>query len=96
MEIEKTSAPKEPMILSSRKKWFWIGIVLTIMDQTAGVIYGIALLLEPPYKREGRIILIWNVFFFLLKVIVIYLLFKNGLIPDPPTYLPYSKLLPMQ
>ncbi len=96
MEIEKTRAPKEPMILSSRKKWFWIGIVITIMNQTAGVIYGVALLLEPPYKREGRIILVWNVVYWLLKIIILYWLIKNGLISDSPIYLPYSTLLPMQ
>lgn len=95
MEIEKTKI-KEPMILSSRKKWFWIGIVLTITNQTAGVIYGIALLLEPPYKREGSIILIWNVVFFLLKFILIYLMLVNGLFPALLPHLPFSTLLPVQ
>lgn len=40
------------------KKWFTIGLVITIISPLAGFVYGIALSLEPGRGKEGRIIMI--------------------------------------
>ena len=94
MEIEKTSAPKEPMILSSRKKWLWIWIVTTFFSPIIGLICSIALYKEKLYKKEGRILaasaIIWMIIIFLASS----WLSQHGYI-TPKGYLPTSVMLPI-
>ncbi len=42
------------------KKWFWIGILAATVNFTAGLIYGIALVVEEGHRKEGTIIIIWS------------------------------------
>lgn len=38
------------------EKWFWVGIIVVLLNSTAGLVFGIALLTEKKYRREGWII----------------------------------------
>ncbi|MFH1461267.1 MAG: hypothetical protein ABIF84_02505 [Patescibacteria group bacterium] len=64
MEPEKIS-------LNSKKKWFWLGIVVTLISPIAGVVLAVAFWTEPDLKREGRIIfvfaIIWGIIFLYLS-----------------------------
>ena len=42
------------------KKWFWIGIAVGFFNTLAGLIYGIALTIEPEHRKEGFIIILWS------------------------------------
>ena len=48
------------------KKWFWIGVVLAIINIIAGLVYGIALAIEKDKRKEGYIIIavaiVWYIF----------------------------------
>lgn len=55
----------------SKKKWVWLGIVITILNPVfAGLILGAAFLSEPKLKRAGLIIsaiaIIWGAISFYL------------------------------
>lgn len=43
------------------KKWFWIGIVISIFNAAAGLVYGIALAIEKEHRKEGLIIIAWAI-----------------------------------
>lgn len=43
-------------------KWFWIGIFTAVISGPAGLVFGIALLIEPEHRKEGSIITVWSVF----------------------------------
>jgi len=65
------------------KKWFWIGIVIAIINVTAGLVYGIALALEKENRKSGIIIIavaiMWFIFagYFLGPWLV-----KSGVLPN--------------
>lgn len=42
-------------------KWFWIGVVVAFLNSLAGLIYGVALVLEPNHRKEGAILIAWTV-----------------------------------
>ena len=70
---------KEEMVLSSKRKWFWIGIVLCfITPPIPGLIYGIAMLTEGRYRKEGLIIVAWSIVWLVLVTIVFAWLVKSG------------------
>ncbi len=57
--------------LSSKKRWFIIGIVIAFLNPIfSGLIFGTGMLFEPKFKKEGKIIigisLIWAVVILLL------------------------------
>ncbi len=43
------------------KKWFWIGIIIAALNFIAGLIYGIALVVESHHRKEGGVIIAWSV-----------------------------------
>lgn len=49
----------EPALkLSSRKKWFWLFLIIALINPIfAGLILGVSLMNEPETKKEGKIIL---------------------------------------
>ena len=51
--------------LSSRKRWFWLGVGITLVSPITGVILSVAFWTEPDLKKEGKIIfilsLVWGV-----------------------------------
>lgn len=87
--------PKEPMILSSKKKWFWIGIIIATMHWVAGLVYGIALLREKDYKTEAWKIIFWSVIRAMTAYIIYLWLLKKGFAPQGQFYLPKSPILPI-
>ena len=65
------------------KKWFWIGIIISIFNIVGGLVYGIVLLLEKNHRKEGIIIIAWAIIWTLFSFFVIgpYLV-KSGLLPQ--------------
>lgn len=52
--------------LTSKKKWFWVGLAITLVNPVfSGLIIGAAFLSEPELKKQGRIIItvavLWGV-----------------------------------
>jgi hypothetical protein len=40
------------------RKWFWIGIAIALFNILSGFIFGIGLMMEKKYRREGLIIVL--------------------------------------
>lgn len=53
------------------KKWFWIGIVISIFNAAAGLIYGISLTIEREHRKEGVIIIVWAITWALIVFFII-------------------------
>jgi len=52
----------EPILkLSSRKRWFWLFLIVTILSPISGLILGVSLMNEPEMKKEGKIILVISI-----------------------------------
>jgi uncharacterized membrane protein len=47
------------------KKWFWIGLVIAIINMLSGLIYGIALTLEKDRRKEGIFIFLISILWFI-------------------------------
>ncbi|MFC1700977.1 hypothetical protein ACFLZ0_02470 [Patescibacteria group bacterium] len=52
--------------LTSKKKWFWVGLIITLINPIfSGLVIGSAFLSEPELKKQGKIIIalaiIWGV-----------------------------------
>ena len=52
------------------KKWFWMGLVMSLFYPAAGIVYGLVLLSEKDHRREGLIIIIGS---FVIGLISYYL-----------------------
>lgn len=69
------SSIKDKLIVSSRKKWLWLGILVAAVNPVfAGLIIGAVYLSEPELQKEGRLVagiaIVWGAFLF-------YLISKN-------------------
>lgn len=53
------------------KKWFWVGIIVGFFNFLAGLVYGIALIIEPEHRKEGIIITAWSFLMFILIFAVV-------------------------
>lgn len=53
------------------KKWFWIGIVIGFLNVFAGLIYSIAMIVEPEHRKEGLVVLIWTLAVFLTLALIL-------------------------
>lgn len=77
----------EQIISNSRfalgKKWFWIGIVVSLLSVVGGLVYGIALAIEKNYRKEGLIIVIFALVWAAVSLFVIApLLVKSGFLSN--------------
>ena len=63
------------------KKWFWIGIVVGFLNMLAGLVYGIALVMEPEHRKEGLIIVAWSVISFMVIFYIVSNIENSGLLP---------------
>jgi len=43
------------------KKWFWIGAIISCLNLFAGLIYGIALIVEKEHRREGIALIVLSI-----------------------------------
>ena len=63
-------------------KWFWIGLVMALINSAAGLIYGIALVAEKNHRKAGLVIIVFSLvwayasFFFVGPWLL-----KSGLLP---------------
>jgi len=49
------------MVLTSKRKWFWIGMVIALfLPPVPGLVFGIGLYTEKPYRKEALIIIVWS------------------------------------
>ena len=83
--MDKTEKPEAPVTLSSKKKWYWVSLVITIINPIlAGLVLGVFFMSEPEFKKEGRIILaiaiIWGLILGYLQLKLLPVLIKQGLI----------------
>lgn len=63
---------KEKIDISSKKKWFIVGIIIAILNPIfSGLVISYAFLTEPKLRREGKIILIIS---FVWAIILAYLI----------------------
>lgn len=66
------SFKKDTINISSKKKWFIVGIIIAILNPIfSGLIIAFGFLTEPKLRREGKIILIIS---FLWSIILAYII----------------------
>lgn len=64
------------------KKWFWIGLVMGL-NILSGLVFGIALALEKDRRKEGAIIIVFTVLWFIFSGFVLGpWLQETGIIPQ--------------
>lgn len=73
------------------KKWFWIGMAVGFLNGVAGLIYGIALAVEPEHRKEGAVIIIWSIVAFAITFSLAMWLQSKGVIPR---YVPTGAPIP--
>jgi len=83
--MDKPDKPETPVTLSSKKKWYWVSLVITIINPIlAGLVLGVFFMSEPEFKKEGKIILaiaiIWGIVLGYLQLKLLPVLIKQGLI----------------
>ena len=59
-------------------KWFWIGVVVAFLNSLAGLIYGVALVLEPEHRKEGAILIAWTVLVAVVITIVLKVVYPEA------------------
>lgn len=81
--FNQSSKDKQKINLSSRKKWFWLGVVIALINPIfSGLILGIAFLTEPEMKKEGKIILILAILWGLVSLYLSGWLAQQGYLPS--------------
>lgn len=76
------------------RKWFWIGIIMTLYHPAAGIIYGIAVITEKK-RKEGLILIAFSVVWFLFALFILTpWLIKSGLINKLLPFTPGYQLNP--
>ncbi len=78
--MNDTNIGAKEMVLKSRRKWFWIGIVISLfLPPIPGFIFGFALLTEKPYRKEALIIIIWTIVWAILTYLMAQYIVSHGL-----------------
>ena|GEM_PF-1198114 len=76
------TAEKEKISLSSRKKWFWLGIVIALINPIfSGLIIGLAFWTEAEFKKEAKIILAIAIIWGLITIYLSRWLAQQGYLP---------------
>lgn len=65
------SPANQPLVISSKRKWLWLGILVAAVNPVfAGLIMGAVYLSEPELRKEGMLVasiaIIWGAFLFYL------------------------------
>ncbi|MBU4284696.1 hypothetical protein KKF60_02825 [Patescibacteria group bacterium] len=75
------SFKKEAIEISSKRKWFIIGIVIALLNPIfSGLVVSFGFLTEPKLRREGKIILIISFVWAIILAYLIEWLKKGGYI----------------
>jgi len=65
------------------KKWFWMGIVMSLFNVVAGLIYGVAVVVDKDHRKEGAILIVFALFWFFFSAYFLGpWLMKKGIIPQ--------------
>ena len=65
------------------KKWFWIGIAMSLFNVVGGLVYGIAVLMDKETRKEGGILIaIALIWFFFAEYVLGPCLIKSGILPQ--------------
>lgn len=73
---------KEKISLISKKKWFWLGIVIALVNPIfSGLIIGLAFWTEPELKKEAKIILVIAIIWGLITIYLSRWLVQQGYLP---------------
>lgn len=56
------------------QKWFWVGLVVATISGPAGLVYSVALMVEPERRKEGLALAVWSVVWTSLVLGTIYVL----------------------
>jgi len=70
-ESRETNKKEAIVLITSKKKWLWLGILIALLNPVfAGLVLGAIYLSEPSLKKEGRIVaavaILWGAILFYL------------------------------
>ena len=75
------SFDKEKIEISSKKKWFIVGVIIAILNPIfSGLVIAYGFLTEPKLRKEGKIILIFSFVWAIILAYLIEWLKTNGYI----------------
>lgn len=80
-DLETTNNGKEGIVLSSKKKWFWLAIAVALISPVSGAVLAVALLTEPKMKKIGMIIFVLSFVWGILSLFLINWLADSGYLP---------------
>ncbi len=72
---------EEKITLSSKKKWFWLAIAITLISPISGIVLAVAFLTEEDLKKQGGIILALSIIWGIISVYLISWLGNRGYLP---------------
>lgn len=72
----------ERMVLKSKRKLFWVGILFCfISPPVPGIVYGIALATDKESRRDGLIVLTWAIVWYAITFAAVAWLVAHGYLP---------------
>lgn len=73
------SFKKEAIEISSKRKWFIIGIIIALLNPIfSGLVVSFGFLTEPKLRKEGKIILVISFIWAIILAYIIELLKNKG------------------
>ncbi len=72
------------------KKWFWIGVVISLVYPLAGLIYAIALVCEKNYQKEGWILIVISLILGVIGVLLSNYFVNKGWLSLPTWHIIHS------
>jgi len=72
---------KEEVSLTSRRKWLWVAVVVTVISPLAGFVLAIAFWTEPTMKKEGKFLILLAASLGVATILLSRWLTKNGYLP---------------
>ena len=73
---------REKVNLTSRRKWLWVAVIVTIISPLAGFVLAIAFWTEPALKKEGRFLILLAVSLGVATVFLSRWLTERGYFPS--------------
>lgn len=53
-------------------KWFWVGLVISVLSAPAGLVFAAALLVEPEHRKEGAALAIWSIVWLVIILVTVF------------------------